>query len=424
MLTGTTARIENPLDFDIGKVYYYLFLFFALFLLIDPFYTGYGAFRVTRDIGPLKYTALLFGAGAFFFSLVGMVLKNPRAKQPPWRESLARAWPLLLLMFYMLAGALVARIHFDIQETYLPFAIGMVGLPLAVVLFWSVSQRLLVARRFMQALLLMMPVVIGWVVAKRMDGGQAFHIEIFLFVPLGVYFFLALKWRWLAWSILLASAFLAVVSFKNTAFLVLLLCLLYLMVLGLVRRPARAASLRRVLMVYGLLVSLLVGAAAVAFLLQNREEYLPSGNVEARSITYEAAFYRFLDNPLAGTGFSDSSLVDLRDFTVLGKDTLVTHSDLLDVLSHGGLLGAGLFVFGFYRVFLRAVQALRAAADDDTRALIHGLVLIVASGLVVAAFNSPLITLTVGVMFWFAVGLLAAVSEYAVRQRGMQPCPA
>lgn len=421
MLTGTTARIENPLDFDIGKVYFYLFLFFALFLLIDPFYTGYGAFRVTRDIGPLKYTALLFGAGAFFFSLAGMMLKNPRAKQPPWRETLARAWPLLLFGLYMLGGALVARNYFDIQETFLPFAIGLVGLPLAMVLFWSVNQRMLVARRFMQALLLIMPVVIGWVVVKRMDGGQAFHIEIFLFVPLGVYFFLALKQRWLGWLILLTTIFLAVVSFKNTAFLVLLLCLVYLMVLGLVRRPAHAASLRRVLVVYGLLASLMAGVAGVTFLLQNRETYLPTGNVEARSITYEAAYLRFLDSPLVGTGYSGSSLVDLNDFTVLGNDTLVTHSDLLDILSHGGLLGAGLFVVGLYRLFSRVVQALRSKADQDTKVVIHGLLLIVVSGLVVAAFNSPLITLTVGVMFWFAVGLLFAAAEYALRQPAATP---
>lgn len=418
MLTGTTARIENPLDFDIGKVYFYLFLFFALFLLIDPFYTGYGAFRVTRDIGPLKYTALLFGAGAFFFSLAGMMLKNPRAKQPPWRETLARAWPLLLFGLYMLGGALVARNYFDIQETFLPFAIGMVGLPLAVVLFWSVNQRMLVARRFLQALLLILPVVIGWVVVKRMDGGQAFHIEIFLFVPLGVYFFLALKQRWLGWLILLTNIFLAVVSFKNTAFLVLLLCLVYLIVLGLASKPTRSGSLRRVLVVYGLLIGLVGGAVGVTYLLQNREEYLPTGNVDVRKITYEASYTRFMENPLVGTGFSDSSLIDLGTLIVLGDNVLISHSDLLDILSHGGLIGAGLFVFGFYRVLARAVRALRSPASAADKAMIHGLLLIVVSGLIVAAFNSPLITLTVGVMFWFSTGLLLASAEYVIRQSG------
>lgn len=409
---ATTARFENPLDFDIGKVFFYLFMFFALFLLIDPFYTGYGAFRVTRDLGPLKYTAMVFGAGALSFSLLGMVIKNPRAKQPPWRESLAHAWPILLFGLMVLVGSLIARNYFDIKETFLQLAIGILGFPLAVILFWSVGDRMLVARRFMQALLLVLPVVIGWVAVKRVEGGQAFHTEIFLFVPLAVYFFLSLKWRWLAWCILLSTIALGIASHKNTAYLVLLVTLLHLLLIGIARRPAEARSLRRAFVVYGLFVVLLAGIAAVSFVLLNREEYLPSGNVEARTITYTAAINRFLDSPLYGTGFMDTSLVQLFGLKVLGSDTLVTHSDMLDILSHGGLLGAALFLFGVYRVFFRAVAVLRSRVDDDVKSMIHGLSVIVVCGLVTASFNSPLITLTIAVLFWFAFGLLAAVADY------------
>ncbi|MEW6470622.1 MAG: hypothetical protein AB1458_17055, partial [Bacteroidota bacterium] len=146
---GITGKPANPLDFDIAKLGYYLFLFVALFTLIDPFYTGYGAFRVTRDLGPLKYASLVFGSGAFFFAFVGMLLRAPWHKQPPWRNSLTTAWPLLVFALYMLVGALTARIYFDIQETFLPFAIGMVGIPLAIILFWGIGQNMIVARRFM-----------------------------------------------------------------------------------------------------------------------------------------------------------------------------------------------------------------------------------------------------------------------------------
>lgn len=412
MLTATTARFDNPLDFDIGKVFFYLFLFFALFLLVDPFYSGYGAFRVTRDLGPLKYTAMVFGAGALFFSVLGMSIKNPRARQPPWRATLAYAWPILLFGIMVLVGSLVARNYLDIQETFLQLAIGILGFPLAVILFWSIGDRMLVARRFLQSLLLVLPVVIGWVLVKRIAGGQAFHTEIFLFVPLAVYFFLSLKWRWLAWFVLLSTIVLGIASNKNTAYLVLLVTLGHLLLIGMARRPERKMSLQRALVVYGLFVVLLVGIAAVSFLLLNREEYLPSGNVEARSITYTAAINRFMDSPIYGTGFLDTSLVQLIDLTVLGKDTLVTHSDLLDILSHGGLLGAALFLFGVYRVFFRAVAVLRSRADNQVKFLIHGLSVIVACGLITAFFNSPLISLSIGVLFWFAFGLLAAVADH------------
>ncbi|MHB1214957.1 MAG: O-antigen ligase family protein [Thiobacillus sp.] len=412
MPTATTARYDRQLDFDIGKVFFYLFMFFSLFLLVDPFYTGYGAFRVTRDLGPLKYTGLVFGIGALFFSLVGMGINFPRAKQPPWRASLAHAWPILLFGILVLVGSLIARNYYDIKETFLQLAIGIAGFPLAVILFWSIGDRMLVARRFMQALLLVLPVVIGWVIVKRIQGGQAFHTEIFLFIPLAVYFFLSLKRRWLAWGILLSMIVLGIASNKNTAYLVLLITLIHLFLIGMVRHPARAMSIKRVIVIYGFVVALLVAIAAVGFLLLNREEYLPSGNVETRSITYTAAINRFIDSPIYGTGFMDTTLVPLEGHIVLGSDTLVTHSDLLDVLSHGGLLGVMLFLFGIYRVFFKAVAVLRSTVDDEVKSLVHGLSVIVICGLVTASFNSPLITLTTGVLFWFAFGLLAAVADY------------
>lgn len=421
MLTATSARFDRQLDFDIGKVFFYLFLFISLFLMVDPFYSGYGAFRVTRDLGPIKYAGLVFGTGALFFCLLGMGINLPRAKQPPWRASLAHAWPILLFGTLVLAGSLMARNYFDIKETFLQLGIGIAGFPLAVILFWSIGDRMLVARRFLQSLLLVMPIVIGWVVVKHLQGGQAFHTEIFLFVPLAVYFFLSLKRRWLAWGILLSAIALGIVSNKNTAYLVLLVTLVHLLLIGMAHRPQRDISLRRALVVYGLLVVLLLGVAAVSFLLLHHDEYLPSGNVEARSITYEAAINRFLDSPIYGTGFMDTTLVQLTGLKVLGGDTLITHSDMLDVLSHGGLLGAMLFLFGVYRVFFRAVAVLRSPVDDDVKSLVHGLGVIVVCGFITASFNSPLITLTTGVFFWFAFGLLAAVADYGRLLLSRQP---
>ncbi|MFW2456279.1 hypothetical protein, partial [Methyloversatilis discipulorum] len=120
MHMGTTGRFEGRIDFDIGKFFYYCFLFWSLFLLIDPFYFGYGAFRVTRDLGPLKYFGLMFGFAALFFSLLGQAINVPREKQPPWRANLAYAWPILLFGVIVLAGSATARIHFGIKETFLP----------------------------------------------------------------------------------------------------------------------------------------------------------------------------------------------------------------------------------------------------------------------------------------------------------------
>ncbi len=412
MLMASTGRLDGKLDFEIGKFLYYSFLFWSLFLLIDPFYFGYGAFRVTRDLGPLKYFGIVFGVSALFFALVGQAIFVPRAQQPPWRKSLGNAWPVLLFGVLVVAGSTTARVHFGIKETFLPMGIGVLGFPLGVILFWLIGDHLLVARRFLQSLLLVMPVVMGWVVAKRIEGGQAFHIEMFLFLPLAVYFFLSLKRRWMAWTVLGAAVLLGLASNKNTGYLVLLATLVHLALVGMARWSGRRLSPKAIFVIYCIVALLLVGAVALGYLLVNHEEYLPSGNVEARSITYGAAITRFLASPIWGTGFADTTLVQLTGLTVLGNDTLVSHSDMLDVLSHGGLIGAALFVFGLYQVFFRAVAVLRSPVPAEVKFLIHGLSIIIVGGVITAAFNSPLLSLPVGVLFWFAFGLLAAVADY------------
>jgi hypothetical protein len=414
MLTATTGRFEGRIDFDIGQFFFYCFLFMSLFLLIDPFYFGYGAFRVTRDLGVLKYFGLIFGFAALFFTLLGQAINVPRAKQPPWRESLAVAGPRFVFAAIVLTGSLIARFHLGIKETFLQLGIGFVGLPLAVIMFWGISDHLLVAKRFMLGLLLVMPVVIGWVVFNRLEGGQAFHTEIFLFVPLGIYFFLVLQRRWLAYCILVASIGLGIASHKNTAYLIVLLVIVHLLLIIGHRTQPKGMSIKRALVIYGLIVSTLAGSAVVSFLLVNREEYLPTGNVEARTITYSAAIDRFLTSPLYGQAFLDTGLVQLEGKVILGKTTVISHSDLLDILSHGGLITSSIFIWGLVRIARRARQALNAGMPKAEFALVNGLISLVICGLVTAAFNSPLISLPIAVLFWFALGLLVSVSTFSL----------
>jgi hypothetical protein len=413
MLTATTGRFDGRIDFDIGKAFFHLFLFMSLFLLIDPFYFGYGAFRVTRDLGVLKYFGLIFGVAALFFTLLGQAINVPRSKQPPWRESLAVAGPLFIFALIVLIGSLVARFYLDIKETFLQLGIGFLGLPLAVITFWGVSDHLLIARRFFWGLLFVMPVVIGWVAFTRLQGGQAFHTEIFLFVPLGVYFFLSLKRRWLAWLVLFSTIGLGVASHKNTAYIIVLLVLAQILIIAACRAPREGMSVKRALLLYLLTMSTVIGGFVVGFLLVNRDEYLPTGNVEARSITYVAAFDRFLESPFYGQAFLDTGLVQLEGKVILGRTTVVSHSDLLDILSHGGIVTTGFFIWGLFRIAKSARRTFNLHLPAAEFALLNGLISMVICGLVTAAFNSPLISLPIAVLFWFALGLLISVCTFA-----------
>ena len=70
-------------------------------------------------------------------------------------------------------------------------------------------------------------------------------------------------------------------------------------------------------------------------------DYLPSGNANVRLHQYYGALGEFMRSPLWGQRYTGVSGFAIRQ----GSETLTipTHSDVLDLLKAGGLLG---FVFG------------------------------------------------------------------------------
>lgn len=418
MTRRARSTTSVPFNFEVNTALFYLFMVLSLFLMMDPFYTGHGPYRLSRDLGPIKYLGLMAGLAALFVSAVAIAI-NGRTAPVPWKTTLRRIWPLLLFAALVLSGSIWARVRLDIKETYLPMGLAMLSLPTAVIVFWAARDKLKIPRRFLQMLLIAVPYALAWIVIKRLQGGQAFHTEMFLLVPLMVYFHLGVRRRWLAWPIVLLCFVTGVAGHKNTAYLITLVALAHVTMVSWLRFVRVRDLTRRALLWFLLIVLVASTMAVVGFLLINRETYLPSGNVEVRTYTYGEALERFLENPVYGTAYADTSLVFLQGVEVLGRPTVVSHSDFLDVLSHGGLIGIFLFVLGFAGVLWRALAALRNNPSEQGRALIHGLLAVVSCGLLTSLFNSPLISVSIAVLFWFAVGLLAAVSEYelsAVRQ--------
>lgn len=409
-MVGTGFRQDGWLDFNLSYLLFFLFIAASLLLVLDPFYTGFGAFRVTRDLGPIRYFGFVIGVGAAFLSYVGLALR-PLSQKPPYAKSLRNSLPALLFASVVVSGSLYARMHLGVKETFLQLGIAVFGFPLAMILFWAVQDGLKLAHRYMQLLLLTVPYMFAWIVIKRLEGGQAFHTEIFLTVPLAVYFYLCVRRRWLAWSIVLITVVLGIVSQKNTGYLVTLAVLAHLFILHFVSRFKNFELTRRVVFICAVVLLLLCLSAVLTFLLINRIEYLPSGSVLVRDHTYREAWLRFIDSPLVGNGFTHTALIFLQGFTVLGKNHVISHSDLLDILSHGGLLTFSLLSFVLLRPFVRARMALRRNPTTKVRSLTHGLGSIAGCGILVAAFNSPLFTFQVAILFWFSLGLLSAITD-------------
>lgn len=417
MRTGSIEpdRSRGRLDFDLVYGLFVLFLLVNLFLLLDPFYAGYDEFRVNRQLGPVKYVALLVAVCAGVLGLARISLTGiPRGAY----AALWRGWPILALGVYIFCGSAYGRTVLDIKAGFLPLAMGVLGFPIAVILFFAVEKPYKLVATFFWALLGAGLYAAALIVVKRIEGGQAFHSEIFLIVPLAVYFFLRSTSRWFAWTVLLCMVATGLATNKYTGYLILLVTILYLVVPWAgryLRHPAGSRSLRhqvvakRWMLLGGIVITLLLFCAFVAFLFMNRGQYLPSGSVDIRSQLYLGAWQDFLASPVYGDAFVAQSARPLVGITVMGQSQIVTHSDILDLVAHGGLVAVLLFGFGVLRV-LHPSRSGSLQVSPREGAETQGLSAVIVCGVLVALFNSPLLLIPISVMFWFALGLLSAVN--------------
>lgn len=408
MPVDTIERHRRISELSLIKPLNLIFLFAMFVVLLDPLYTGYGPFRVTRDLGPLKYLPLIIGVGVSYLAVIGLGL-GLTGKNAKWRETIGRGWLLYIFSVFVLSGSLYARLILDVRETFIQLALGVLGLPIAVVIFYSVPRGLDVARRLIHFLLFASPIVFYYVIAKRLEGGQAYHTEMFLFVPLLIYLFLELKSRFFAWLSLVAFSALAIGSFKNTAFLILIAVLFQLSAVALPVFFKKLSMMQKAGMVWMVFVSLTAFLCALVYVYINKEDLLPSGNIKARTQTYEAAFSRFMDSPFVGNLYAESGVVDVGYEILTGK-SVVTHSDFLDILSHGGLAGFLIFLSGVLVLLRFVIKRIGLIADRERRVVVHTLFSIVVCGLITSFFNSPLIMLPVSLVFWYAFGLLVCVT--------------
>jgi len=404
LTASATREKRGRVDLDPVFGLFVLFMLVDLCLVLDPFNPGLYELRLRRDLGPVKYTALWVGLVACGLAATAFRGAIPRTIS----SAMLTGWPLTLLATYMLVGSFYARFVLHIKETFLPEAMGMLGFPIAVILLSATRRPSRFIASFFWALLAASPYAMAWIIRKRVEGGQAFHEEIFLILPIAVYFFHASKSRWFAWLILLSMVFTGLATNKLTGYGTLLLTILCLLAPVVTKALRRSRLGERVVVLYTLFTALLLLAGGGVFLYLNREQYLPSGSPDVRLRTYSAALQTFLSSPVYGDAFAGPTTQWLVGLHVLGEPHVVTHSDLLDILSHGGAIGFLLLLVGLYRVLSPALRG-GATASSIRSAQEHGLVAVVVCGTFVAIFNPPFLDPQIGILFWFAAGALAAL---------------
>lgn len=410
--TSVPDEIRTPVGFS--GLLYGVFVFSLLWFLTDPFYVNFGYIRIPRDFGVLKYFPLmLFGVGALFFTLAGLGIFSPARFRQVMAE-IAAAWPIWLFALIMLGGSIYVRRTDGVDETFMPSALAMASFLIAYthIRFHPAPQRSI--RHLFYAMLLAAAYMGAWIGYKRFGEGHAFHVEIFLITPLAIYFFLALQNRKLAWLITIALLVVGVLSRKNTGYLVTLYTMIHLGVLFYLRgRNHSKNALGRILVHYLLLVTILTAAAIIGFLWYYRETYLPSGSVEYRESTYLMAWTKFLSSPIWGTLYADTPIIEFKLYDVgLADNKLPTHSDVLDMLAHGGMLGFALFLAAITLPIRTGFKALQAQMlDPATKAAIHGLLGLLMAGIIDMVFNPLLLNYVMGSLFWLIQGLLYGLSR-------------
>ena len=248
-----------------------------------------------------------------------------------------------------------------------------------------------------------------------------FHESIFLIVPLGVYLIIAPQFSVWRTVVGLSLIGLCLFSFKNTTFLLVLLSLFACTGVWL----ARVSKLRdRLAVVVGTLVvvPLSVLALVAGFMAWSRHrDSLPSGNIPYREEMYAIAWRTFLESPVWGSAFTDASVVYFQLFQVAqSTQYLPTHSDVLDLLAHGGVIAVVLWLLVAKRQFAiawfagRTLAARQAGVDLTRIRWLAVLALMQLGAMLTYAINPVMINPVYAYWMWGSAGVMWALYQEIV----------
>lgn len=347
-LAQPEARVDTGLNFS--DFLFVLVLGFATMLAISRPLFGFSAHHTFLNHAPLVLLAPVVA-----LHLLGLQINRVEV---PWSRYAAVYWPLLLLSLFALAGSSVAKWDLGVSETYLAFGAYLLLLPL----YASFCADPRHVRAWAKAIIGVW--IIGSVAAVIGEAGRygsrdTLH-EIEYLVAVGFfgmyYVSRSLLLKILALVLMIGAV---VLNQKLTGFLVTALALLHIAITGGWRSVSTQWRLAYV--IAALLLTALFVAGLTALYFEFRQ-YLPSGNAHVRLAQYEQAWAAFLASPLWGNAYLDGSGEWFREGA--RAFNIPTHSDVLDVLKHGGLIGLTLFLIGYLFIFRLVQRAVSITRGD------------------------------------------------------------
>lgn len=375
-----------------------------LYVLVEPMGWRLGKIALTKHL-PL----IVLVVPSFILTLVGARIFHLSRSFPRVTSSFL---PLLGFALFVVTGSLYARYHLKIHNTFLFTGIYMLAAPFAAYMLIHSGN----ARRMLhvyQGLLMVSGLVVTAGLVRNYGIEQVYHELEFLVPPLAVFFAFS-GWRKGMHRFWIFVFLIAAVLFKkNSGYLTGLLVVAYLIWFGVWPAQRWQDSLRKTANLYVLATILLAFAAAALFLWSYKDAYLPSGNPQYRMLTYENTWRKFIASPWWGTFFSGPATEKFEGFdTGVANNVLPSHSDILDILANGGIIGAILWFWTLARIGRLAWSGI-LQWDNRTHPLApyaHMMACMSLAAVLVYAFNPILLQPSKALLVWTNLGLLGGIA--------------
>lgn len=407
-LTRHSARLTAPVDRPSTGLRFSDGLFVSVFGLAVLLAISTPVFGFPAHLTALNHFTLILLAPVIVLHLLGMLLNHVAV---PWGRQFSVFWPLLLLALFALVGSAFAKWMFQVNETYLAFGTYLLLLPLYASLVAD-SRQLRSWAGVLLALYVLASLTALVGEAARFGSRDTLH-EIEYLVAVG---FFALYYVSRSWFIKLAALAMMLAAVllnqKLTGFLVTAMALLHVVVTAGWRGTARNW---RGAYFMGALAFVVAVSAGLTLAYFEFRQYLPSGNAHVRLAQYEQAWIAFLASPIWGHAYLEGSGELFRQGN--RAFNIPTHSDVLDVLKHGGLIALSLFLLGYWKIFHLIHRAVVATTGDR---LLNAYFL-TARFFAVTAFltfsvNPLLLKGPFLMVIWGSLGLAAGLALHVVRR--------
>ncbi len=356
-----------------------------------------------EQLGMLKFVPFAMVA----FPVVAAAFLSTPIARLMWL-SVKRNWPLACLCLYMSIGGLYTRISLGSSESFFSHSLAM----LTFFFTWTFATRVgpdQVAVQLLRATAPFWLVMLGVVMYGFATGRHMAHEIMYVFTPLPLFFGLRSRSTMVRLCAFFAIVAIAAMGLKNTTLIIGALSgyLLFIFSQDAVRKGERPPFNLRALFVF-------VVCAGIAYwgwsqLTANVADF-SSGNTDFRKYNYLKLWHKFLGSPIYGDEFvgTPNLVFDLYEIDI-GTQNLPSHSDVLDVLAHGGIIGASLlalFVVGFGRSF---IAACKIKVSDEVYAARVTLFAMSAGALFTMTSNPVWANTTNAFMFWSILGLCQAL---------------